>query len=296
MSKLAVGMDIGGTAIQCGLFDHDLKLVSNCPVVESKSILNGDELIRATLAVIDETLAGKGLSRADLAGIGIGCPGPLDLMRGMVLETSNLSQLNGYPLRDQFKAVSGLPVWLDNDANVFTLGEARAGAGRGAPYVVGITLGTGLGFGVVLDGKTYHGATGTAAEYGLSAWDNGLTWEDYISVRGLLRMFSDSGGDARTPKEVSELADQGDERARSAWREYGTVLGITMSHIVNMLDPHVVVVGGSMAQAWDYFAPAMLESLHANIFTLPRERMKVLQSQLGNEAAIIGAASQVAFL
>lgn len=295
MSKLVVGMDIGGTSIQCGLFDHALKLVDHCPAVDSGSIPNGDELIKATLAGIDETLAEHGKSRADLAGIGIGCPGPLDLMRGVVLETPNLSQLNGYALRDRFREESGLPVWLDNDANVFTLGEARAGAGRGAPYVVGLTLGTGLGLGIVFDGKTYHGATGTAAEYGLAVWDSGRTWEDNISVRGLLRTFSELGGDAGTPKEVSELADQGDERARSAWREYGTVLGLAISHVVNLLDPHVVVLGGSMVQAWDHFAPAMLDSLHANIFALPREHLKVVQSQLGEEAALIGAASQVTF-
>ncbi|MEE9465825.1 MAG: ROK family protein [Candidatus Neomarinimicrobiota bacterium] len=295
MSKLAAGIDIGGSTITGGLFDRNLKLVHHCQQVDSRGLQNGNDLVAATLAGIDEALAEHGKARADLAGIGIGCPGPLDIKRGVVLETPNLTQLNGYALRDRFSEESGVPVWLDNDANVFTLGEARAGAGQGAPYVVGITLGTGLGWGIVLNEKTYHGATGTAAEYGLSAWGPGRSWEDHISIRGLLNTFRELGGTAETPREVSELADRGDLHALRAWREYGAVLGLAISHAVNMLDPHVVVLGGAMAQAWDYFAPAMLESLHSNIFTLPREQLKVLPSQLGKDAALVGAASQVTF-
>ncbi len=293
MSTLAVGIDIGGTFIKAGLVGRDLKLRRQCPPVASEPLSNGDELITATLAAIDEALASQGGSRSDLAGIGIGCPGPLDLNRGMVLETENIFMLNGFPLRDRFSEAAGVPVWLDNDANVFTLGEARAGAAKGARYVVGVTLGTGLGWGIVLDGETYHGATGTAAEYGLSAWGPHGTWEDQISIRGLLRMFTELGGSADSPREVSDLAGRGDERAMQAWREYGAVLGLAISHVVNLLDPHVVVLGGAMAQAWNHFKPAMMEALHEQIFTLPRAQLKVVPAQLGNQAALIGAAGQV---
>lgn len=293
MSTLAVGIDIGGTFIKAGLVGRDLKLRQRCPPVATESLKNGDQLIAATLAVIDQTLASSGNSRNDLAGIGIGCPGPLDINRGVILETPNITLLNGYALRDQFAQAAGVPVWLDNDANVFALGEARAGAAQGAPYVVGITLGTGLGWGIVLDGKTYHGATGTAAEYGLSAWSDGRTWEDHVSIRGLLRTFAELGGSADSPQKVSDLAGRGDQRALRAWREYGTVLGLAISHAVNLLDPHVVVLGGAMARAWDHFGPAMMESLHEHIFTLPRAQLKVIPAQLGGEAALIGAACQV---
>ncbi len=293
MSTLAVGIDIGGTFIKAGLVGRDLKLRQQCPPVATESLNNGDELIAATLAVIDQTLASSGNSRNDLAGIGIGCPGPLDINRGVILETPNITLLNGYALRDQFAEASGVPVWLDNDANVFALGEARAGAAKGARYVVGVTLGTGLGWGIVLDGEIYHGATGTAAEYGLSAWSDGRTWEDHISIRGLLRTFTELGGSADSPREVSDLAGRGDERAMQAWREYGAVLGLAISHVVNLLDPHVVVLGGAMVQAWNHFGPAMMESLHEQIFTLPRAQLKVVPSQLGTEAALIGAAGQV---
>ncbi len=293
MTKLAVGIDIGGTFIKAGLVGRDLKLQQQCTPVASESLSNGDELIAATLAVIDEALASSGNSRSDLAGIGIGCPGPLDLSKGMVLETENIFMLNGFPLRERFAETVGVPVWLDNDANVFALGEARAGAARGARYVVGVTLGTGLGWGIILDGETYHGATGTAAEYGLSAWGPSGNWEDHVSIRGLLNTFKELGGSADSPQKVSDLAGRGDQLALRAWREYGIVLGLAISHAVNMLDPHVVVLGGAMVQAWNHFGPAMMESLNEHIFTLPRAQLKVVPAELGNQAALIGAACQV---
>ena len=146
----------------------------------------------------------------------------------------------------------------------------------------------------MLNGGVYHGATGTAAEYGLSPWrKDGRTWEDDISIQGLLRLYHGQGGRAESPQAVAELAGNGDAIALNAWREYGQMLGFALSHGVNLIDPHVVVVGGAMARAWDYFSPTMLETLHRHIFALPRERLKVVPSQLGDLAALYGAASQI---
>lgn len=294
MTKYAAGVDIGGTSIKTGLFDNRLELVQRCDTVYTASLPSGDAFVEQVLASIETGLSELGGGAADLAGIGIGCPGPLDIQRGMVIETPNTPILNDFALRDSMSRAAGVPVWLDNDANVFVLGEARRGAGKGYPYVVGVTLGTGFGWGIVLDGSVYHGATGTAAEYGLSVWrEEGHTWEEDVSIRGLMRVYRSGGGVADSPEEVNRLAGEGDETALAAWREYGRVLGLALSHGVNLLDPHVVVVGGAMAGAWDHFSPAMLETLHKHIFTLPRENLKVVPSQLGGLAALYGAACQV---
>lgn len=303
MARFAVGVDIGGTSIKAGLFDARLELVHHCATVDTTSLPSGDVLVERVLASIDagiSELGGKLAgpsgrdSRTGLAGIGIGSPGPLDIHRGIVIESPNTPILNGYSLKNSMSRKAGVPVWLDNDANVFVLGEAHRGAGKGYPYVLGVTLGTGFGWGIVLNGRVYHGATGTAAEYGLSVWrEEGHSWEDDVSIRGLLRVYRDYGGAADSPEEVSRLAVEGDATALAAWREYGRVLGIALSHGVNLLDPHVVVVGGAMAGAWEHFSPVMLETLHRHIFTLPRENLKVVPSQLGGLAALYGAASQV---
>ncbi len=305
MTRFAAGVDIGGTSIKAGLFDASLELVHRCATVDTTSLSSGDELVELVLASIEAGISeldggAAGLSVPDilsgtgLTGIGIGCPGPLDINRGVIIETPNTPILNNFTLRDSMSRAAGVPAWLDNDANVFALGEARRGAGKGYPYVLGVTLGTGFGWGIVLNGRVYHGATGTAAEYGLAVWrDEDHSWEDDVSIRGLMRVYRDREGTADSPEEISRLAGEGDKAARAAWEEYGRVLGIALSHGVNLLDPHVVVVGGAMAGAWEHFSPAMLESLHRHIFTLPRENLKVMPSKLGGLAALYGAASQV---
>ncbi len=296
IDKIAVGLDIGGSSINTGLFDPNLDLLLRCRPIETATLENGEELLEGLLEVIDDGMGQLGVSRDKLAGIGIGCPGPLDVANGIILETPNLCKLNGYHLRDKIAEAAGVPIWMDNDANVFALGEASRGAGQGYPYVIGITLGTGMGWGIVLDGKVYQGATGTAAEYGLALiGEDGQTWEDRISIQGLLNTFHKLGGQADSPKNVHDLASQGDATAKKAWQLYGGILGLALSHAVNMLDPHIIVIGGAMAGAWDHFAPAMMDTLNEHIFTLPRANLKVCRSQLGDRAPLIGAASQVAF-
>jgi glucokinase len=296
VTDYAAGIDIGATSIKIGLFNRDLDLVHRCDPVSTTALTSGDELVKQVWASVEGGIGQMKVGVADLAGIGIGSPGPLDILRGTILETPNMPLMNGYPLKGRLREAAGVPVWLDNDANVFVLGEAHRGAGKGYAYVLGVTLGTGFGWGIVLNGEVYHGATGTAAEYGTAVWkEEGHSWEEDVSIRGLMRVYREKGGTAETPEEVNRLASGGDRVAGEAWREYGRVLGLSLSHGVNMLDPHVLVIGGAMAKAWEHFHGAMLESLHRNIFTLPRENLKVVPSQLGDLAALYGAASQVEF-
>lgn len=296
MNKIAVGIDIGGTSIKIGLFDRNLELIQRCETIASNDLASGDALVEQCVASITAGLKELQTEIDRVAGIGIGSPGPLDYKTGIILNTPNIRILQDYPLGEGMQQASGCPVWVDNDANVYVLGEARRGAGRGYPIVLGVTLGTGFGWGIVFDGKVYHGATGTAAEYGLSVWrEEGYSWEEEISIRGLMRKFQHLGGNADDPAEVHQLASEGDKIALAAWSEYGRMLGLALSHGVNLLDPHVVVVGGAMAGAWVYFSHAMIEALHRNIFELPRTTMKVLPSELGGLAALYGAASQVEF-
>ncbi|MFC1543020.1 ROK family protein [Candidatus Neomarinimicrobiota bacterium] len=294
MSKIVVGIDIGGTSIKTGLFNTRLDLLHTCDAVPTASLSSGDALVGKVLTSIKAGITKLEGNQADLVGIGIGSPGPLDIQGGIVIESPNTPVLNGFSLRDRMRIKAGIPVWLDNDANVFVLGEAHRGAGKGYAIVLGVTLGTGYGWGIVINGSVFHGATGTAAEYGPSVWrEEGHTWEDDVSIRGLMRAYEERGGKAESPEEVSRLASEGDETAKAAWSEYGRVLGISLSHGVNFLDPHVLVVGGAMAGAWEHFSSAMLDTLHRYIFTLPRENLKVVRSQLGGLAALYGAASQV---
>jgi len=294
MAKFAAGIDIGGSSAKIGLFNGKLERVRRCEPVDTTKMSSGDDLVAHMARSIADGLSQEGSSLDNLVGVGIGSPGPLDTYRGIVMETPNIPILSGYPLRERMANACGQEVWLDNDANVFVLGEAQVGAAKDYPIVLGVTLGTGFGWGIVFDGKVYHGATGTAAEYGPTPWqDGGQTWEDDISIRGVMKNYHAFGGKAESPKEVSDLAAGGDAAARKTWERYGWVLGLALTHAVNLIDPHIIVVGGSIAGAWDHFLPTMEKTLRSNIYALPRERLKIVRSILGEQAALFGAVSQV---
>jgi glucokinase len=212
----------------------------------------------------------------------------------MVVETPNIPFLSQFPVRQKLQDLLGCPVAIDNDANLFALGEAMAGAGKGVRFLLGVTLGTGFGWGIVLDGKVHHGATGTATEYGLApVGSDGQTWEDTISARGVVSAYQALGGAADTPLEIAQAAEKGDPKARQAWEKYGHVLGLALSHGVGFFDPDVIVVGGAIAGAWEHFSPAMLEALYGHILDKPRAHLKILPAMLGADAQLYGAVSLV---
>ncbi|MCH7575899.1 MAG: ROK family protein [Candidatus Marinimicrobia bacterium] len=292
-----IGVDIGGTSVNLGLFNERMELLGRGDALSMADTGSGDELVERLAGRIDALLASRALERGDLASVGLGCPGPLDSMKGVILETPNIPFLWRYPLSESMLAKLHCPVALDNDANLFALGEAIGGAGKGLDYVIGVTLGTGFGFGIVLNGRVYRGATGTAAEYGLTPWtEGGELWEDTVSASGVVKAYHRLGGKAATALQVYELAEDGDENAQAVWQRYGKVLGLSLVHVVNLLDPHMVVVGGEMAGAWSQFHAAMERSLKEYIFELPAAQLQVVPAKLGSDAPLLGAAAMAAAL
>ncbi len=293
MSSIIAGIDIGGTSIKCSLFTEKLEQIHVSEPILTQDYAHPQEIVNAIAAAIRDGCS-QAAPNATLKGIGLGSPGPLDLAKGIVLDTPNIPVLQNFPLRQAMVDATGVETILDNDANVYTLGEAMAGAGKGEPIVVGVTLGTGFGWGLVINGEIFHGAHGLAAEYGLSIWQtDDRSWEDDVSIRGILRMFKETGGHAETPLEISRFAEDGNQNALEAWSKYGTVLGYALSHVVNMIDPHVIVIGGAMVNAWKYFEPAMMEALHGHIFAPAQAGLKVRRSTLGGTAPVFGAASLI---
>jgi glucokinase len=167
--RYIIGVDLGGTNIVCGAMPED---GSRAIAVRSEPTRSGqgaeavvDRIARMIDTVIAETIAETAARRSDFIGVGIGSPGPLDTKRGIVLFTPNLGWRD-FPLRDEIVARVGLPASLDNDANCATVGEWWRGAARGARHVIGMTIGTGIGGGIIIDGKLYHGASDVAGELG----------------------------------------------------------------------------------------------------------------------------------
>jgi glucokinase len=241
----------------------------------------GPEQLEVDVARLRDCLASEVAPRP-IGGLGFGTagvvrPGPLSL-------ASNLPRLNGHDLRVLVQRTSPFPVAVENDARCFTLAEARFGAARGARHVVGLTLGTGVGCGVLVEGRLLHGAGYEAGE----VWAIPLrdaTLEESVSGRGVVRGFAALGGDpGRTAAQVADAARDGDERAREAWSAFGRDVGFLCMCALTFLDPETVVLGGSLAKAHDLFRP----SLDA---VLKDKRSRVVFSALGPPSGLIGAAA-----
>jgi len=223
-------------------------------------------------------------------GIGIGSPGPLDLENGTILNAPNLPSLWDYPLKERVRQRYSIPVLVDNDGNCFVLGEAVFSLKNEKSIVAGLTLGTGVGCGIVMDGHVYHGATGTAAEIWKTPF-RGKTIDEILSGRGLQSLYEKRTAIEVDVKKISQSADSGDPSASEAWQEYGVCLGEILALLTNLLDPDAIVVGGSLSHAWNHFHETMTATFRLNVNTAPLNHVEILPSQLGDAGGYMGAAA-----
>jgi len=287
-----IGVDVGGTKIALGIVDESNKIVSEIVRYPVKPYKNGDALVEKLVEETETLVSTAGYSKQDVAGIGIGSPGPLDLDTGTVLNTPNMPMLVNYGLRDSVKQASNYTVEVNNDANCFVLGEALGGQAQKGRFVVGVTLGTGYGCGLVFDKDLYVGATGTAAEIARVPYLDSML-EEYISGRGLSRAYTERSGDTADGKAISRLAKNGNKHALAAFEEFGTHLGRSFSMFANLLDPDYIVAGGSIANDWDFFIKSLRNTMDKYVNPSSKKHIKIVRSQLGESAAIIGAAGLI---
>ena len=287
--RIAVGVDLGGTKIVAGLVTDSGRIMAKPVKVATNAQDPAEEIMKRMIGAINKTLDEAGLTVDKIAGIGIGSPGPLDLKKGIILNTGNLPTLNNYKIKSRIKKEFSLPVKVNNDANCFALGEACFGAVMRIKLAVGVTLGTGFGCGLIINGRIYDGATGTAAEIDMCPYLEG-NLEDYISGRGVEKIYQSLSGKSSTPKEIEDLARHNDPVARETWQCFGTHLGVALSYVVNLFDPDTIMVGGSLSNAFDLFFTATMETLNQNVNPIPSANVKVVKAKLGSNAGFIGAA------
>ncbi|MDZ7265366.1 MAG: ROK family protein [candidate division KSB1 bacterium] len=288
--KLSIGVDFGGTKIKFGLVTVGGSILGETITLPTGAGRKADEIMATMIGGIEAIINSPACMSDQLLGIGIGSPGPLDLKNGIILSPPNLPTLHNFPLKQVLEDHFKLPVELNNDGNCFVLGEAFFGAAQNANYVCGVTLGTGFGCGIVLNRKIFSGATGTAAEVWCSPYLD-RTFEEYGSAREVVRIFQRLTSEARTAKEIHDLAQQGNRHAIDAFAEYGKHLGCMLSIIVNLLDPDTIVVGGSVSHAWPFFEKRLLQHLFENINDAPRKHVKCVPAALGDDAGLLGAAA-----
>jgi len=313
VSEFVIGIDLGGTNLKTALVD------SHGGIVEHDSRPTdadaGPDAIMDDMVAAAETVIEKaGLDKGQVATAGIGVPGPMNWQTGIVFSPPNLKGWNDVPLAEEMTKRLGLPVFVDNDANVACYGEFWSGAGKGCDTMVMMTLGTGVGGGIVVHGKLLRGIDGTAAEVGhMQLMRDGRrhpfgftgTLEAYASVTGLVRTAREAieggraslltercGGDLDnlTGKMISEAIADGDEVAEWAMRETGIWLGLASASLINLLNPEKIVFGGGMIAAGDILFDTIRETAKKQSFEVPFKRCVIEKAALGEDAGVIGAA------
>ena len=310
--RYVVGIDIGGTNIVAGTVAEDgselLGLVSEPTFPEQ-----GADAVLARIVKL--TKASMAAARGkEIAGIGIGSPGPLDTKTGVVLLTPNLGWTN-FPLRDRLTQALGLPATLDNDANCAIFGEWWRGAARGADYVVGLTIGTGIGGGIVLGGQVYRGASDIAGEIGHMTIDstgrlckcgNYGCLEAYSSGPAIAARAVEGirpGTDTSLPKYVNgdlskitaqlvyEAAHDGDDYAREVVKDTAKFLGAGVASLINIFNPEVVVVCGGVTLAGDRLFEPLRAEVRRRAFKPATDVCRIVPGELTGTAGVYGAAA-----
>ncbi|MDA3893926.1 MAG: ROK family protein [Salinivirgaceae bacterium] len=273
--KTYVGVDIGGTSIVAGLMvDRKIEKTCNIPTMGIQPL---DIILKQLFNAIDEVI------NKDVAGIGVGCPGFIDADAGKIVNINNIPAFKGINLKKLISDKYNLPVFINNDANCFVLGETYFGAAKAYKHVLGITLGTGLGGGVVINKKVYAGLHGAAGEIGCIPFRNGII-EDFCSSK----FFSDNY--SATGYELYNRAETGDPDALTAFAEMGRNLGWLLNNVMYVLAPEIIVIGGSIAGAFKYIEPGIKAELSKFLFEDIRNNIVIKPAEIEN-AGLMGAAA-----
>ena len=282
MSDFAIAVDLGGTNLRIAAISTDGRLLEKV-TLSTKVDLSPDHVVGEMCDSIQQ-LSGQYSGGGALIGAGIGIPGIIDLEAGVVCKSANLPNWSGYPVREAIERRLGTRICMDNNAKLAALGEQWLGAARGVDNMAMITLGTGIGGAIVLDGKIFHGMNGMAGEFGhITIEPDGVRCgcgnrgcaERYASATGLVRMAREAIDSGEAPelakaancgefsaKSIYDLAIQGDKGAQLIFQRFGRALGMMLADIVNVLNLNIYVIGGGVVSAWDAFAPTMFEELH----------------------------------
>src|SRR6266567_442581 len=282
MPDFSIGVDLGGTNLRVAAISTDGQLLEKI-TLGVKVALGRDHVIGEMCDAI-RRLSDHYSGGGKLVGAGIGVPGIIDMETGMMRKSANLPGWADYPVRDEIERRLGTHIFLENDANVAALGEKWLGAARDVDNMAMVTLGTGIGGAIILNGKIFYGMNGMAGEFGhVTVEPNGVPCgcgnhgcaERYASATAVVRMAREAIETGQAPelakaassdaefsaRSIYNLAIQGNEDAQRIFRRFGVALGILLADLVNVLNLDMFVIGGGVLSAWDAFAPPMFAEL-----------------------------------
>ncbi|MCL4244953.1 MAG: ROK family protein [Candidatus Dadabacteria bacterium] len=309
MGKTVIGMDIGGTNLRGALVTPEGRILKQLKIASDAH--DGIDAVVDNIAKLVDELGEGGVS-----GVGIGIAGVIDSKAGVITQAPNIANVTNYPIRGNLvrKLGSGARVIVENDANCAALGEWWIGAGKDAASLVMITLGTGVGGGIILGGKLWSGADGMGGEVGhMTVYPDGALCncgnygclESYASATAVRRMVRETLAKPEietvlrdivpetdpddVPEVVMKAALEGDAASIDIWERFGVALGIGMASLVNILNVEMIVLGGGVARAWDMFIGPARSELKKRGLRAPAERVRIERARLDGDEGIIGA-------
>jgi len=312
---LFIGIDMGGTKIAGGVWDAGASIMRAQKTIPTNAHLGPDGVIERIAGLVRELAAMVDVKVEQIVGVGVAVPSSIDAEAGTVLVIANLpGDWYNKPIVPILRQSLNCPVYLVNDARAFTLAEATIGAGKGSASCVGLTLGTGIGGGIAINGNLYLGVIGSAGEFGHHSVDvngpmdgigNPGGWEVFASGPAIAAMGMKAVAQGITtqigalvnydlnkitPEVIAQAAEAGDKVARDILQTAGRYLGVGIANIVTMLAPEKVVIGGGVAKLGKWIMEPIQAELKLRVKTVPLDKFELVQAALGGEAGVIGAA------
>ncbi|MDD5044439.1 MAG: ROK family protein [Candidatus Omnitrophica bacterium] len=298
LKKYIIAIDLGGTNLKIALLDLNFRIKArqSFPTGRLKTKF---KLIAKIKSSVTEILSAEKISRSEVLGIGIGVPGPVDYGSGKVHFFPNIPGWKDVALKSILERMIRLPVLIDNDANLMCLAEARLGAAKKSKNAVCLTLGTGVGAGLLINGDLYRGSGFAAGEIGhMPLNEEGprcncggrACLERYIGNKEILKSAKKYFKRNITLEELSSLAKKGNKKAKELWYNVGIKLGIVLAGVVNLINPDRMVIGGGVADAGKILFSAVIQTIKERSMPVQARSVKVLKARLGSSAGLIGAA------
>jgi len=307
MKNIALAADLGGTNLRMAAISEEGKILYR--VKRGTPSAKSAKQILQTIVESAEECRRAVINQGEIFAISAAVPGTVNAGEGVILKAPNIPALNNYSFSEKIKNELKLRCILENDANAAAVGENWLGGSKDFQNSICITLGTGVGGGIILDGKVLRGVDGTAGEIGhlcvepsgarCNCGSNGCL-EQYSSATAVVRLTRDlSDGYPKsdlnkknplTSLEIYEAGKSGDALALEVFRRQGFYLGIALAGLINVLNPEVIVIGGGAAAGWGLFSPSMIEQVNKRAYKEPAERAKIVRAELGDDAGILGAA------
>jgi len=299
MKKYVVGVDVGGTNIKLGVVGPSGKVIARNSFATKPYALSRIKLISALSREIQASIITAGLSKKQIAGVGIGLPGLVDYEKGIVRFLPNIPGWRGVHLRSILQKRVKLPVFVDNDVKVITLAESKFGAGRGVRNLVCLTLGTGVGAALILNGQLYRGEDNAAGELGhMPLNEHGPKcncggfgcFETYVGNRALFALASRMmGTPGMTTQKMFALAKKGNKKALLFWKTAAGHIGNGLVGIVNLLNPRLIIIGGGISNNEKFLFKIISDTIVSRAMSLQGSAFKIKRAKFKDDAGIIGA-------